>query len=104
MPEMDAPRRTRRDSRTWIGRAVGLSAELLDDVNVARPVNMAMSSEGARKVALVLSRVKQTYFAGLEPEVQELLDALNYVLVGDPDSRAAHRRMEAGKGMEPSGG
>lgn len=68
-----------------------------------RQIEVSLTEGAARKLALSLSRLKQTTFA-LPDECQELLDALNYVLVGDPDSRAAHQRMEAGKGMTPDGG
>ena len=66
-------------------------------------VDIQMPVETARKVALSLMKLRQTTLM-VSPEVVEFLDALNYVLVGDPGSVGAHRRMEAGKGMEPAAG
>lgn len=68
-----------------------------------RDFELGMSEDTARKLALGLMKLKQTTMM-LPPEVEEILTALNYVLVGDPASVAAHGRMEASKGMEPSGG
>lgn len=68
-----------------------------------RQIEVSLTEDAARKTALALARLKQTTF-GLADEVQEVLDALNFVLVGDPHSREAHRRMEVGKGMTPDGG
>lgn len=68
-------------------------------------IDIQMPAETGRKLALALMRARQTWTGGGPgPEVEELLQALNYVLVGDPASVAAHRRMEAGKGMEPAAG
>ena len=86
--------------RIWNGRAafvMGASS------TPGKPIGLALTEEAARKTALALLRLKQTTIP-LSGDVQELLDALNYVLVGDPESRAAHRRKEAGKGMTPDGG
>jgi hypothetical protein len=68
-----------------------------------RQIDVSLSNDAARMLALALARLKQTTIS-LTPEVEELLSALNYVTVGDPASRAAHRVMEAGKGMTPDGG
>lgn len=86
----------------WDGKAV-LVRSGIGELLRRRPVTVELTDEAARKTALALARLKQTTFA-LPDEVQELLDALNYVLVGDPGSTGAHRRMEAGKGMTPDGG
>ena len=90
------------DAPTWDGKTVHV-------INMGpgqdrRQVEVSLTSDAARKLALVLAKTKQTYFLGLEPEIEKLLTALNYVMVGDPASRAAHRQMEAGKGMTPDGG
>lgn len=86
-----------RDSPTWDGKTSKV-------VNSApNRVDVTLTNDAARMLALALARLKQTTIS-LTPEVEELLTALNYVLVGDPASRAAHARMEAGKGMTPDGG
>ena len=89
------------DAPTWDGKTVHV-------INMGaghdrRQVEVSLTNDAARMLALALSRLKQTTLS-LTPEVEELLSALNYVLVGDPASRAAHRVMEAGKGMPPDGG
>lgn len=89
--------------RKWSGRAVSFAAVGLASVMTGKDFRADMTEDLARNLALALARLKQTTFA-LQPEVQELLDALNYVLVGDPHSQEAHRRMEVGKGMTPDGG
>lgn len=90
------------NKRFWDGKTVHFAHA--PGPNDRRDHELGLTEEAARKLSLALAKLKQTYFLGLEPEVQEVLDSLNYVLVGDPESRAAHRRMEAGKGMTPDGG
>lgn len=68
-----------------------------------RQIEVSLTEDAARKLALAITKLKQTTIM-LPPEVEELVTALNYVMVGDPASRAAHRVMEAGKGMTPDGG
>lgn len=69
----------------------------------AKRVTVEMPEDTARKLALALGRLRQTYQVSSPEAIEELYQALNFVLVGDPASVAAHRRMEAGKGMEPAG-
>jgi hypothetical protein len=69
----------------------------------SKSVFITATPEAARMLALSLSRLQQTTIP-LMPEMEELLNALNFTLVGDPASRAAHRRMETAKGMTPDGG
>lgn len=89
------------ESPTWDGKAVHVTRS--NPAQDRRNVEIGLTIDAAGKLALALSRLKQTTFA-LQPEVQELLDGVNYVIVGDPASREAHRIMEAGKGMTPDGG
>jgi hypothetical protein len=88
------------NSKKWDGKAVLVQSglgEMLD----RRPVRFNLTEKAARDLALALKRLQQTSL--MNPEsVTELVDALDFVLVGDPASRAAHARMEAGKGMAPS--
>lgn len=86
--------------REWRGRAVSLGHF---PGQSHWPTKVELTEDAARKLALALAKLKQTTMM-VPVEVDEVLDALNYVLVGDPHSRQQHRRMEAGKGMEPSGG
>lgn len=90
-------------NRFWDGRTVHFAHGGLGKIYDSRSFELALTEAAARKLALALSKYKQTYFS-TEPEVEEILNALNYVLVGDPDSRAKHQRMETGKGMTPDGG
>jgi hypothetical protein len=86
-----------RDSPTWDGKTLKV-------VNSApNRVDVTLTNDAARMLALALARLKQTTIS-LTPEVAERLTALHYVRGGDPASRAAHARMEAGKGMTPDGG
>jgi hypothetical protein len=88
--------------RFWDGKAVHVvdKATRYDQ----RCVEIGLTPEAARKATLALMKLRQTYVGmGPGPEVEELLTALNYVLVGDPASVAAHQRMEAAKGMDPAG-
>jgi hypothetical protein len=87
--------------REWAGRAVALTFR---SHRPRFPMMLLLSEDTARKLAISLANLKQLHSMGLFPEVEEINLALNYVLVADPESVAAHRRMEASKGMEPSGG
>lgn len=101
------------DKREWIGKSVdvqplGLEVVFvqplgLEVVSGNKEFQILLTEKATRTLALALMRLRQTTIP-LPGDVQELLDALNYVTVGDPDSRAAHRRLEAGKGMTPDGG
>lgn len=85
----------------WDGKAV--HATDMGPGKDRRRVEVLLTDDAARKLAISLARLKQTTF-GLMDEVEEVLQALNFVTIGDPESRAAHRQMEAGKGMTPDGG
>lgn len=85
----------------WDGKAV--HATRSDPAHDRRNVEIGLTIDAAGKLALALNRLRQTTFA-LPDEMEELLDAVNYVILGDADSRDAHARMEAGKGMTPDGG
>lgn len=87
--------------RFWDGKTVHFA--MAPHHGDRRSWELGLTEETARKLALALAKCKQTYFT-LEPEVQEILDALNYVLVADPASVQAHQRIEAGKGATPDGG
>jgi hypothetical protein len=89
------------DKRSWLGKTVLVSQSANPKTYV--PIVIELGSEAASELASSLLRLKQTTFA-LPDGVQELLQALDYVLVGDPASTASHKRMEAGKGMTPDGG
>lgn len=91
------------ENKAWDGRAIALSLRSTHPRFPEGVIDIQMGARTAQKLALSMHRLRQTTIM-LPPEVQELVDALDYVLVGDPQSRAAHGRMEAGKGMEPSGG
>jgi hypothetical protein len=71
----------------------------------SRAIEIGLSAETANQLILAINRLKQTTIT-LQPGVEELLTGLTYVMVADPASVAAHRRMEASKGMLPedSGG
>lgn len=93
------------NERRWIGRAVEVSVLAVAEPisRHLKPVELALTTKAARTLALALSRLKQTTVT-LPGDAQELLTALDYVMVGDPASTRAHREMEAGKGMTPDGG
>lgn len=96
-------------SRVWNGKAVSVEAGGLGSLLSTKPVEIHITEEGVRRVSFALAsmaavRKHQGHDQLLLPEVQELLDAINYVFVADPASVEAHRRMEAGKGMTPDGG
>jgi hypothetical protein len=90
-------------ARFWDGRTVHFANAGLMKLYDRRNFELGLTEDAARKLALALARNKQTYFT-VEPEVEEILSALNYVLVGDPESCAEHERMERAKGMTPDGG
>lgn len=90
--------------RIWDGRAVHFAQRGLGGLFDNKPLRLDLKEEAARKLALLISKYKQICNDEIEAESEEILQALNYVLVGDPVSHAAHRRMEAGKGMTPDGG
>lgn len=95
--------------RSWQGRAVSVENGGLQTLFSNKTVEIKMTEEGARRLSFAIATVAAVRkHQGMEqmllPEVQELLDALNYVFVADPASVAAHSRMEAGKGMTPDGG
>lgn len=89
--------------RYWDGKTVHLANAGLGGLFERRNWELGLTEQTARELALTLAKAKLTYFA-LPDSVQEILDALNYVLVADPASVEAHSRMEAGKGMTPDGG
>lgn len=87
--------------RSWDGRTVHIVRT--NPAYDRREVDVSLTESTARDLALALRRMQQTSL--MPPEsVLELADALDYILVGDPASHAAHRRMEAAKGMTPDGG
>jgi hypothetical protein len=88
------------DNRHWDGKTVHIQPDATR--RDRRSVEIGLTPETARELAMALHRVKQTTF-GLQNGPQELLDALDYVFVGDPRSVVRHSRMQAAKGMEPAG-
>jgi hypothetical protein len=88
--------------RTWHGRSVRLGIAISDPKDL-RPVTLELGTETASALANSLRRLNNTHF-GLPVDVHEIMNALDYVLTGDPASTARHKEMERGKGMEPSGG
>jgi hypothetical protein len=89
--------------RRWDGKTVAVSFRDHHPRFPTGVVDIQMGRDAAHLVTLILKRLQQTTL-GMTPGAEELLDALDYVLVADPASVAKHRAMEAGKGMEPSGG
>jgi hypothetical protein len=87
--------------RFWDGKDVYFVHE--DNGRDRRDFQLGMTEQTARNLALALTKLRQTTMM-LPESVGEIVHALNYVLVGDPASGAAHRRLNAGKGMEPAGG
>lgn len=87
--------------RAWNGRTVHVTTT--DHRHDRRSVDIALTPETAGYLANLLR--KQTGLRNLLdplPEgLHDLMTALDYVLVADPASSAAHRRMEASKGMDP---
>ena len=87
--------------RQWTGRAVSLRQTLAVLVT-GKSLTMELTEDAGRKLALAIKKLQQSYVMH-GPEVQEVVDALDYVLVGDPRSVNAHTAMENRKGMEPAG-
>ena len=95
----------RQRPRFWDGKTVHFANKGIAGLFERRNFELGMTEQTSRDLALALMRLKQTGGAiSLPDSVQEIVDALNYVLVGDPASTAAHRALEAGKGMTPDGG
>jgi hypothetical protein len=87
--------------RVWDGKEV--SVQIAPQIQGRRHIAIGLTDEAARHLVHTLRRLEQTYVDTM-PGAVELRSALDYVLVADPASVAAHRRMEAGKGMTPDGG
>jgi hypothetical protein len=96
------PKGANMKGRIWDGKAVqaGMADGRWDS---PESVQVFLTPQAARMVALSLGRLKQAH-GTLPGEAQELLTALDYVMVGDPTSTRAAKQMEAGKGMTPDGG
>ena len=97
----ELPRRQR--PRFWDGKTVHFANKGMAGIFDRRQWELGLTEGTARSLALALARLKQTSVT-LPDDCEEILQALNYVLVADPASVAAHRQMEAGKGMTPDGG
>jgi hypothetical protein len=76
-----------QNKRSWITRDVEVS--LSENPGAIHPVVIEVSRDNGSKLAMAIRRMQQTTVA-LPPEVAELADALDYVLVGDPFSRTRH--------------
>lgn len=87
--------------RFWDGKTVHVTTLMTE--RDRRSVEISLTPQTSGDLSNLLRRVKQEY-RELQPSMQELLTALDYVLVADPASVAEHRRMEASKGMTPDGG
>ena len=85
--------------RFWDGRTVHVAQT--DPQRDKRCVEIGLTPETGRELALALRRLQQTSLANA-PAVDELVNALDYVLVGDPFSRRQHAEMEAAKEKELS--
>jgi hypothetical protein len=85
--------------RYWDGRTVHVTT--LNNHSDHRSVEVALTPESAGHLANVLRILNRPEIAPLSPYLHELMVALDYVLVADPASVAAHRKMEASKGMNP---
>lgn len=83
----------------WDGKHVRVKNDVTH--RTGKEVEIRLKLTGASRLALALKRLHNVEGAGLAPELEELMWGLDFVLVGDPASVARHRRMEAGKGMEP---
>lgn len=91
--------------RFWNGKTVHVTQT--DPLHDRREVDVALTRETAGQLANLLRKANSglgTVFDPLPAGLNELMNALDYVLVGDPASVKAHHRMEAGKGMTPDGG
>jgi hypothetical protein len=89
------------DRRHWDGRTVHVTTNTYAD---RRSVEAGMTPETAGALANLLRSHTglANLLSPLPDELQELMVALDYVMVADPSSVAAHRRMEASKGMDPA--
>lgn len=108
----------------WDGKAVKVSTpSQANGKRWSKPIAINLTEEAARRLSWGLAMLAQ-YHKERNPnaeqhlvlEVQELLDALNYTLIGDPRSRAKYVAMMEGrlssilatndvaKGMTPDGG
>lgn len=87
---------------TWIGPQVHVVRAEVGTPNDHLDVRVSAGTAGmlANTVRLAVQVLGER--VDRQPALVELLAALDYVMVGDPASVAAHRRMEAGKGMDPS--
>jgi len=89
--------------RFWDGRTVHITQDA--SPRDRRKVEVGLTPNTASELALTLRQAQ-----GIDNPIQltaglvELLSALDYVLVGDPASVAAHRRMNDFKGMDPAAG
>lgn len=90
----------KHSNRRWEGKAVTVSQASGEG---RQPIGVYMTPQAARTLALSLGRIKQMTFS-LPGDVQELLTALDYVMVGDPSSTRKHAELETAKGMTPDGG
>jgi hypothetical protein len=90
-------------TRMWDGKSVFVNKH--EEV-IRQPVKIDLTQETAGALANYLRKSSglSEIFNPLPEGLVELLNALDYVLVADPASISAHRRMEAGKGMTPDGG
>jgi hypothetical protein len=88
--------------RVWDGRAVS-AMERSEIALTDKLIRVDLTPKAARTLALALGRLKQTTIT-LPGDAQEVLTALDYVMVADPASVRKHAEMEAGKGMTPDGG
>jgi hypothetical protein len=82
--------------RIWNGLHIYVNRRGED---VQRPVVIEMKPEDAAYLSGVLENAKVAHKA-----IRELMDALNYTIIGDPGSVGAYRRLLATKGMEPASG
>jgi hypothetical protein len=88
-------------NRTWFGREVIVMVDTI--TNPRRPIGIALTEEAADSLLSALTKGAMSY-ALFDSEVNEIRTALEYVLKGTERAKQDHDRMEAGKGMEPSGG
>lgn len=81
-------------NRCWNSRTIHVNQ--IDPQRDRRCVEISLTPETGRELALALRRLQQTSLANA-PAVDELVNALDYVLVGDPHSRAQHAALERSK-------
>lgn len=80
--------------RFWNGKTVHVA--VTNSAHDNRSIEIGLKPETARELALALRRLQQTSLASA-PGVDELVNALDYVLIGDPFSRTQHAAMERAK-------